>query len=255
MEYFATTSAASRRVADCVIVGIYENGRLGTAADDVNTASGGIIKQLIKSGDLSDQLGSCTVLRDIEGVGSARVAVVGLGKYADFGVTQYRKALLAALQAVSKTKSSEILNALALEETGGTDIYYLARFTAEAVGEALYRFTAMKSGKGPKLMPLRKIGLAVSARGDARKAKLGAEHGEGIVAGVNLARELGNLPANVCTPSHLARTAQKIARENKKVTTRVLNESEMKRLGMHSLLSVTAGSDEPAKLIVMQYKG
>ena len=104
-------------------------------------------------------------------------------------------------------------------------------------------------------MSLSSYGHSIAKRGDAAKSKLGAEHGGGIAHGVRVAKDLGNLPANVCTPSHIARTAQKVARENKNLTCKVLNEAEMKRLRMHSLLSVTAGTKEPAKLIVMQYKG
>jgi leucyl aminopeptidase len=97
--------------------------------------------------------------------------------------------------------------------------------------------------------------LAVSKRSDATKAARGAEHGDAIAYGMSITKELGNLPANVCTPSYLARTAQKLAKNNGKLSTRIINEAEMKRLGMHSLLSVTAGTKEPAKMIVMQYKG
>ena len=255
MEYFATTSAAARRAADCVIVGVYERARLGTAAADIDKASGGLLKKLIKSGDLSGQLGRCTVLNDVDGVRARRVVVVGLGKYSAFDVAKFRRAFAAALKSVAQTNSRQVLSGLTLEDVGGAGAYYLGRFTAEAVGESLYRFTAMKSGKKPKLMPLRKVGMAVASRADAGKATRGADHGHAIAAGVSLAKDLGNLPANVCTPSHLARTAHKIARENKNVTARVLNETEMKRLGMHSLLSVTAGTKEPAKLIVLQYKG
>ena len=255
MEYFATTSAVSRRAADCVVVGVYERGRLGAAAEDIDNASGGRIRKLLKSGDASGQLGRWAVMNNLDSVKASRIVVVGLGKYSDFNVTNFRKALGAALQAVSQTNCRVVLNGLTLEDANGAGPYYLGRFTAETVGEALYRFTAMKSGRKPKLMPLRRVGMAVADRGDSSKATRGAEHGQAIVAGVSLAKELGNLPANVCTPSHLARTAQKIARDNKNVTARILNETEMKRLGMHSLLSVTAGTKEPAKLIVLQYRG
>ena len=68
-------------------------------------------------------------------------------------------------------------------------------------------------------------------------------------------KDLGNLPPNVCTPAYLARTAQTIARQHKSVTTKVLGEAEIKRLGMHSFLSVTSGTVLPAKLIVIQHKG
>ena len=255
MDYFTTTGAASKRAADCVIVGIYESGKLGAAAADIDKASGGTLKRLLKDGDVSGKLGHCTVLRDVSGVRAARVAVVGLGKVSDFDAQRFRRAVAAALHSVSRTKSRQILNGLTLEDAGGTDVYFLARHTAQAVGDVLYRFTTMKSGRKPPAMPLRKVGLAIAKRGDAARTMRGAEHGDAIVAGTSLAKDLGNLPANVCTPSYLARTAQKLARENKNLQTRVLNEAEMKRLGMHSLLSVTAGTKEPARMIVMQYKG
>lgn len=255
MEYFTTTSAASRRAADCVIVGIYERGKFGAGASDIDSASNGSIKRHLKNGDISGQLGHCSVLTDVVGVRATRVAVVGLGKVSSFDITKYRRALAAALQAISQSKSRQILNCLTLENTSGAGSYYLARQTAQTVGEALYRFTEMKSGKKTPSMPLKKVGMSIASRSDAAMSLRGAQHGDAIVSGMSLAKDLGNLPANVCTPSHIARTAQKLAREHKNLQTRVLNEAEMKRLGMHSLLSVTAGTKEPAKLIVMQYKG
>jgi leucyl aminopeptidase len=254
MEYFTTTSKASKRATDCVIIGIYERGKLGAGAADIDGASKGEIRRLIKSGDLSGSLGRSLVLSNVAGVKASRVAVVGLGKASAFGATQFRRALAAAIKSISSTKSHQVLNCLTLE-TSAADAYYLGRATAEAIGDELYRFTQMKSGRKAASMPLKKIGLAVAAGGDAKRAMRGTQHGDAISKGVSLAKDLGNLPPNVCTPSYLARTAQKLAKNNGKLTTRILNETEMKRLGMHSLLSVTAGAAEPAKLVVMQYKG
>ncbi len=255
MDYFTTTSNPARRAVDCVIVGIYDRGKLGAGAAEVDTASKGALQRLLKRGDLSAQLGRCVVLNDLPGVRAPRVAVVGLGKVSKFGARQLQTAFGAAIRAVMQTKSKSVLNALTLESADNTSAYYVGRYTAQAVGDALYRFTEMKSGKKPPAAALRQVGMSFAKRGDANRAALGAEHGEAIVAGMNLAKDLGNLPANVCTPSYIARTAQQLARKHKKVTARVLNETEMKRLGMHSLLSVTAGTKEPAKLIVLQYKG
>ena len=255
MEYFATTSKPSRRAVDCVVVGIYDRGKLGAGAADIDAASKGEIRRLIKSGDVSAQVGRCTVLTGVAGVKAHRVAVAGLGKPGEFNIKAFRKAMAATTQAVSKTKAKQMLNCLTLEPTADGTPYYLARHTAEAIGETLYRFTQMKSGRKKAASPLRKIGLAIAKRGDSGQAMKGAGHGDAIAAGVSLARDLGNLPGNVCTPSFLARTAKKLAQGNGQLTTRVLSEAEMRRLGMHSLLSVTSGTREPAKLIVMQYKG
>jgi leucyl aminopeptidase len=238
-----------------VIVGIYERGRLGTAAADIDKASGGALKRLLKNGDISGQFARCAVLNDLDGVKAPRVVVVGLGKISAFDITKFRRALGAALRSISHSKCRQVLNGLTLEDVSGTGPYYLGRHTAQTVGDVMYRFTTTKSGKKPLQMPLRKVGITVASRADGNKAAKGATHGDAIAAGMDVCKELGNLPANVCTPSHIARSAQKIARENKNLTCKVLNEAEMKRLGMHSLLSVTAGTKEPAKLIVMQYKG
>ena len=72
---------------------------------------------------------------------------------------------------------------------------------------------------------------------------------------MNAARQLGNLPANICTPTYLADQAKALAKGKGKVTTSILSEAQMAKLKMGSLLSVSAGSDQPAKLIVIKYQG
>jgi len=255
MEYFTTTSKASNLRTDCVIVGVYDRGLLGTAAADIDAASEGEIRRRIKSGDISSKTGQCALLTNVPGVKADRVAVVGLGKSAEFSATRFREAVAAAVRAVSRTKAKSVLNGLTLETVRETDVYYLARHTAVTVGDVLYRFDQMKSGRKKPGSPLRKVGIAIAKRGDAPRAQHGTDHGDAIAAGVAIAKDLGNLPGNVCTPSYLARVAKKLATGDGKLSTKVLNESDMKRLGMGSLLSVTAGTSEPAKLIVMQYKG
>ena len=255
MKYFTTTSKASRRAVDCVIVGVYKRGKLGAGAADIDAASKGHIRNLIKSGDISGAPNRVAVLTAVPGVKAARVVVVGLGKSGGLDAIAFRKAVATATRAIANTKTKQILNCLTLEPVSSCNPYYLARHTVECISDALYRFDQMKSGRKKPATPLNTIGLAIAKRGDAAKATCGAEHGGGICAGVSLAKDLGNLPANVCTPSYLARVAKKLASGNGKLSTRILNESEMKKLGMGSLLSVTAGAVEPAKLIVMQYKG
>ncbi len=255
MEYFTTTSKASNRAADCIIVGVYDRGTLSAAAKDIDSASGGEIGKRVKNGDVSTKVGEAAVLNNVPGVRADRIVVAGLGKASKLDQAAFRKACAAAVGTVSKTKTRQIVNFLTLETVDSATPYYLARATAESIGDTLYRFTEMKSGKKPPVMPLKKVGIAIAKRGDAKRAELGARHGDAVNVGVSLAKDLGNLPGNVCTPGYLARTAQTLAKGNGKLSVKVLNESEMKRLGMHSLLSVTAGTAEPAKLIVMQYKG
>ena len=202
MEYFTTTSAASRRAVDCVIVGIYERGKLGAGAADIDAASRGVIKRQVKSGDVSAAPGKCTILRDVPGVKAPRVAVVGLGAVSKFDAARYRKALTAALKAISSTKCRQVLNTLTLEDAGGARPYYLARFTAQAVGDALYRFTAMKSKPDDKSPAQKSLGLAASPA-QAKQVRQGIQHGDAIGKGVSVSREVGNLPHSMeLVPHH-----------------------------------------------------
>jgi leucyl aminopeptidase len=255
MNYFTTTGTARRLASSCIIVGIYDGSKLGVAAADINAASKGRLSALVKQGDISTRLGECTILPALDGVKAKRVLVTGLGKASEFGVRQYREAIAAALGAVRYSKIGDVTNFLALENVDGTSPYYLARYAVETIGDSLYRFDVMKSGRKTPGMPLKKIGMALKKRSDARQVGLGHEHADAIVAGMSIAKDLGNLPPNVCTPSYLARTAVSLSKKHRDLTTKVLNEAEIKRLGMHSFLSVTSGTSEPAKLIVMQYKG
>jgi leucyl aminopeptidase len=255
MELFTTTSAAHRRTGSCVIVGVYENGKLGRGASDIDAASKACLRKLVKQGDISGNSGTGLLLTDIPGVRAKRVLVVGLGKMAKFGVPAFRQAITAAANQLKGGKVQDIVSYLGVEDVADANAYYLARYTVETFGNVNYNFSETKSGRRPRKSALRKIGIATVSRGDGASALKGAEHGQAIVEGLGLAKDLGNLPPNICTPAYLARTAQKLARQHRNVSTRVLNEPEIRRLGMHSFLSVTAGTTLPAKLILMQYKG
>jgi leucyl aminopeptidase len=255
MEIFTTTSAASRRAGACIVVGVYKNGKPGLAAADIDQASRGAISKLIRQGEITGNLGTSFMLTDIAGVRAQRVLIVGLGKATGFGVAQFRRAVTTAATLLKGSKIRDIVSFLNVETVADSNAYYLARYTVETIGSTLYSFTATKSGKQMARAPRRKIGIAASSRGNANKAMRGGEHALAIVGGMSLAKDLGNLPPNICTPAYLAKTAQKIGRQYKSVTTKVLGEAEIKRQGMHSFLSVTSGTTLPAKLIVMQYKG
>ncbi len=112
----------------------------------------------------------------------------------------------------------------------------------------------MKSGRKPPRAKLARFGIALSAA-ELTAGRRGVVDGRGIAAGIALMRDLANLPANVCTPTYLATAARKLAGEHKTVRVRVLDVRAIRRLGMGSFLSVTRGSDEPPRLIVLEYRG
>jgi leucyl aminopeptidase len=254
MRLFVATAAPHRQKTDCAIVGLHEgSGGFAGAAAALDSALEGRLGRLIKRGDVHGKTGELRLI-DTDGATCQRVLVVGLGKKSAFGRKQYRKALLAALGAIAKTGARDAVSYLA-ESVAEPDAYYDARLAAEALGAALYRVPAIRSVRKPAEPALKSFGIAIAEAGQKTATQRGLDHGQAIAAGCALTRDLANLPANVCTPGYLAQQAKELARSYKSVRTQVLEERDLKRLKMGSFLSVTNGTDEPAKLIVMRYDG
>jgi leucyl aminopeptidase len=255
MEFFVTTAAAARQRTECAIVGVFEKGELSTAASQLDERCGGRIAKLVKRGDLRGKPGDILLLGDLEGAPCERVLVIGLGARSAFKRKQYRKALAGALTTLGRTGAREAVSYLSLEPLPDADSYALARVAADVVGNAIYRIPDHKtSNKRPKAQ-LTRFGIAVAGRSEQNQAERGLEHGRGISAGQALMRDLANQPPNICTPTYLGTAATKLAREYRSVRARVLNEQECRKLRMGSFLSVTAGTIEPARLIVLEYHG
>ena len=161
MKFFTMTSSISKRAADCVIVGVYNRGKLSAGAADIDTASNGYLRNRIKSGDVSGEPGRVAVLNAVPGVKADRVIAVGLGKSGDFHAAAFRKAVASATRAVADTKTRSILNTLTLEPVLKCSPYYRARHTVECIKDTLYRFDQMKSGRKNPAMPLQTIGFAI----------------------------------------------------------------------------------------------
>jgi leucyl aminopeptidase len=254
MEFFVSTQSIARQRTDCAIVGVYEKGVLSPAAEQLDSRLGGRIAKLVKRGDLRGKTGDALLLADAGGP-CERVVLVGLGARGSFKRKQFRKALTSALNLVAKTGAKDAVSYLGLDGVTDADTYTLTRTAVETAANSQYRIPDHKtSNKRPK-PALRKFGIAIENRSERAAAERAITHGEAIVAGMSLTRDLANQPASVCTPGYLARAARALAKQHRKIRVRVLNEAECRRLKMGSFLSVTAGTEEPAYMIVLEYSG
>jgi leucyl aminopeptidase len=255
MEFFAISGSAARRRTDCAIFGIHDKADLSSAAAELDRKLGGRLSRLARRGDLSGRLGDTLLLTDLTGAGCDRAVLVGLGPRGAYARKQYRKAIAAALKTVLATGARTAVSHLADATLRDTDTYQAARALAEIAAGAAYRIPDLKSGRKSRPAPLARVGIALTEARDRAAALRGLAHGKAMASGMRFARDLANLPANVCTPRHLASAARRLAKNHRSVSVRVLREPEIRRLRMNSFLSVTAGSDEPAQLIVAQYRG
>jgi len=254
MQFQVKTGGASQQRTACAIVPVFSGGELPAVARSLDKAGGGIITRAIRNRDIKGETGDLLLLTHTGDLPCQRLLLVGLGPRAKLDRRAWRKAVRGALAAVARGKYSDAILYLTAEPVAGADAYRRSRLAAEIWHEVSYRFTAMKSEPGEAAPPLRQLGIAASPR-DQRSARRGIEHGVAISQAVGLAKDLGNLPPNVCTPSYLVERARAIAKQSRKFRLQALGLAEIRKLRMGAFLAVTQGSAEPPRFIVLEYRG
>jgi len=252
VEFSTKRGTPEKRATPCIAVGVYAGRKLSASAETLDRASQGSLRDVLRRGDMEGKLGATLLLYRVAGVAAERVLLVGLGGEADMHEREYREAARAAVKAAQETGAGSATLCFTEIRAGRRDTAWKARQVALVAAECAYHFDSMKSKK-TEPRPLAHIELLTAAR-DLSAAARGLREGGAIGAGMSLAKDLGNLPGNVCTPAFLAEQARKIARECK-LGVEVLERKDMEKLGMGSLLSVAQGSRQPPKLIVLHYAG
>lgn len=236
----------------CAVVAIYKGKKLSGAALALDKSSDGAIKKALALGDFSAEVGQSVQL---PGSGTAgRIMLVGCGDAAKFDRKSARGVCLRLAGALGATRCEDALVHLDSLNLGEAELLWMLTYLAKQIVASSYRYTVTLSKPRPP-MKLKKLTVNVGDSLSKSKASKALQQGNAVGLGMNECKELANLPGNICTPSYLAQQARKLARAEKKLTVSVVEEKKMKELGMGSLLSVSAGSDQPAKLIVMNYKG
>ena len=253
MEYFFSSTAPARTRTGCAIAGVYEGGRLSATATALSKACGRRIATAVGAGDIGGKPGETLLLSRLPGLACDRVLLVGLGNPEQLDLKRYRRAVSDAAGVLKRIGARDAVNYLALEPVRGVDMRGRARHAVEALEHTLYRLTGLKTG-ADRPIALGRFGI-VGDRAVREAVEAGVREGAAIAAGVRLTRDLGNLPANICTPSHLAKTARELAKAHRKIEVQVLDAAQMRKLGMNALLAVGQGSVKPSHVAVMQWKG
>jgi len=245
MQYQASVQSADNHKAQGLVLGCYEDTGLTGISKIVDKKLGGKISQLYKSEDINGKPGSIVSVHGVDKIPGDRVLVAGLGKEKQ---PDFSKLANGVLHVLGKSRLKTI--ALALDAVRGKDIEEII----EQFEYFSYTYNATKKAEDKKLN-LSKVQFLCKDRKTKTALDKHIKTAKATACGVQFARELGNLPPNICTPGKLASEARGLGRQNKNLSVQVLSETEMKKLKMHSLLSVAKGSNEPAKLIVLNYKG
>jgi leucyl aminopeptidase len=182
------------------------------------------------------------------------VVLFGFGKESKLTVEDWRKAAGNMVHYL-KTHQAQNIGLVAKDWLkGNNNVQFFGQALAEGLSLAAYNFDKYRQTDKNKIdISLEQIYLEIDAK-KKNQFKKGWDTGRLLARGVALARDLVNEPANVMTPTFIATTAQMIAKNNKNIRVRILEEEQVKKMGMDAFLSVDRGSDQPAKFIHLVYR-
>ncbi len=254
MEFSIKSGSPEKQRSACVVIGVFEPRKLSLAGEILNKAAKNFLSDLLRRGDMEGKAGTTLLLHNVPGTLCDRVLLVGLGKEKDFRVKEFREAVATAVRTLNETGAFDGTLYLTELPVKKRTMSWRIRQAVQIVFETLYRFDRYKSKKDEVRRPLRKLTLAVESRADLAVAEDALAQGQAIAAGMSFAKDLGNLPSNVCTPGYLAEQAIAMG-QNPGLKAEVLDLADMEKLGMGSLLSVARGSRQPPKFIILRHDG
>jgi len=257
MQFTVTTSKPTTSKTQCLVITASSADKFSGNIKDIDDASGGLVSRLIKNGDFKGKLGETLLLQEPTGLNTTRLLIVGSTVNSDnqaLNEQDFTKLTVAIANGVAKTPAKDTAICLEGITVQNRDTAWQAQQLSQAIVNQQYQFNPFKD-KSKKPATLKKASFLVDTRKGAVDIESALASGAAIATGMKVARELGDLPGNICTPAYLAKQARALSRQHEKISCQVYSEKEMHALGMHSLLSVSAGSAEPAKLITMNYQG
>lgn len=253
MELVVKSVAAASVKTATLVLAVGEGRKLGEIAKAVDEASNGAISAVLKRGDLAGKPGQTLLLHGVAGLKAERVLLVGSGKD-DLGDRSWRKLASAVAGVLKNLGGSDAV--LALDDiaiTGREGHYGKYRLLAESLLDGEYVFDRFKSQKAEP-RALKKITLLADKAG-LTEVERAVQHATAIASGMAFTRDLGNLPPNLCHPVFLAEQAKELGKTHKGLKVEVFDEKKIKELGMGAFYAVGQGSEQPPRLIVMQYQG
>ena len=259
MQYtLDTSSSPSSNKSDCLVVAVFSednNAVLSQAASELDVATSHSISEITKSGDFNGSLEQTQLLYNLQGIKSSRILLVGCGEQKSFDTVALNKAVKAAAKALKTSKIKTLSYYLA----DSFEVDHQLQATTQTIiaqADCDYQLLDYKSEtKDESTLVEVTIAFSDLTKLNQDDLKNAVENGAAIAKGVHLAKDLANHPGNVCTPTYIAEQAEIVANAYSNISIDILEEKDMAKLGMGSFLSVSKGSDEPGKMIILEYKG
>lgn len=251
MKSQAITDKFTEAGVEALAVAVFKNEKASSSVlKQLDELTGGLVASVIKTEEFKGGEGEIALLR-FAGKGknkATRLLLVGVGDKDDYSVAEVSNVAGTATRYLRKRN----IRSFALMPRCDGDPSEVAQVAAQGVAVSHFELDKYKSKRDGEMKPLENFVVCIEG---ANKSDIeqGLERGTAIGESMNFTRDLANEPPNILHPTEMAKRAQAMAKEVG-LKCEILDEAKMEKLGMGSLLSVSLGSEQPAKLIVLKYE-
>ncbi len=258
MDFSIKTGQPEKQRTNCLVLGIYESGKMLSSTTNVDKISGGLISKAIKLGDIKGKTGQTFLLVNVPNITADRILLVGFGKSNKVSAKNFNDSLQKMSTTLASLNIKDAITNIVDVDVADRDVSWKVQRTIIHLANATYKFDAYKSkpervNKGANV--LKSFAWLINNKRLASQVERGIKAGEAIQAGLKLTKDLANTPPNVCNPSYVAKAAQSLAKTHKKVSVAVLDTKEISALKMGAIIAVGQGSANKPKLVTLEYRG
>ncbi|MFA6037457.1 MAG: M17 family peptidase N-terminal domain-containing protein, partial [Legionellales bacterium] len=243
MDFLVKNTTAYSEQTDALVLPVFTNG------DKLDNP---FLSKIQKTGDMTGKFKQTLLLHDVPGIKAKRVLLLGCGKKDELTETKYQDLINCMTTTLQQTATQTVVCLLPSVACKNRSLAWKIRHVIIHASAALYQFTQFKSKKDAPENSLKSMTFLADKSAAVTAA---IKEGMAIARAMNVARDLENTPANICTPKYIAKAATAWAKKHKAVKCTVLGEKEMAKLGMGAILAVGRGSENESQLIVLEYNG
>ena len=255
MDIKVVIDDVTKIVVPALVVNLMEGVKEPSGATGaVDRALDGVISQLIQEGEIKGKKGELTLVHTFGKIGPSRVVVAGLGKEGDLSQERVREVMAGACRYLRRLGLERVATVAHGAGVGGMDPRAAAQAVAEGGVLGLYRFRNYVTKNDDSTGDLKELVLVEGDSARVADLEKGALEGKLMAEAAILARDMVNEPANVMTPTRMSEIALQVA-DQEGLEIEILERRDMEEKGMGALLGVARGSDQPPKMIIMNYWG
>ncbi|MWP49378.1 MULTISPECIES: leucyl aminopeptidase [unclassified Gilliamella] len=253
MEFqIKNSTIITKQKTECLVISIDSGKSQSDIVKDIDNLTNGLVSQLIKSGDISHELGKTTLLYQTNSDLKQKLLFVGCGKTNDFGVTQAKKVIQAVIKELLAKKIKSIAwDLLAVNQSNSLQI---AKQLPQIVSDITYRFDEFKTTKTPA-PSLAKVALLTGNKSNIDELTSNLLQGEIIANAITATKTIANMPSNVCNAKYLAEQGKQLGKLHTSLKVTCLGESELAKLNMNAYLAVGRGSQNESIMTIIEYQG